>query len=204
MFPATWTPYVGTEPADQSPCPVDIVGKDDNINNYALFWGIDNTDISFRMRLNGDPRQNQTDLESHVWGVQIVDAFNAVRFIVRVIGKQSNGTGNRLEIYVPSDYNNPIYSESIVIGTNVIVTEASPKLYGQCGSFTDYDYLLDFKLPVNKFTDFDFRTQIFKLCFFTGTSDNTGLPDNFKEEPICGPFINQQTRGINIFGLLKQ
>lgn len=185
MFPNDnqWITYIKVAASkNESPCWSDIVG---DITYPAAYYYIDNDDISFRMRLNGDPlKNNKNELNEFVWGVEIKYQVNSTpkKYTVRV-----NTSGNNYKLQILDNSGLIIYQEDITLGTNVRVIKADSNF--PCPN-NDDDFFLDFKVPKNKFNDIDFENTVFKLCYFTSTQDNI-----INKEYLCGDDINQQFDG---------
>ncbi|MEW9097007.1 MAG: hypothetical protein AB2417_18175 [Clostridiaceae bacterium] len=168
MFNVTWIPINNnTLTDDVNPCGVDIVG---NGTFPALFNGFDSQFVYFRMRLNCDPRkQNSSELENSVWGVLIKDSSGTPLFTVRVNAKNDPGS-NAVQVYT-ADNNNPFLvqqcSEPIVYGDlgNVEINTSDSSLH------SPQNFFLDFRAPLSCFPD-DFFQQSLIYCGFTSENRN--------------------------------
>ncbi|QCX33794.1 hypothetical protein FDN13_08855 [Caloramator sp. E03] len=196
MFPANdglWTVYIKTALIrNVTPCWVDIVGDNSNPACYYYLNDVAVTprEIAFRMRLNGSPLSNNPlkyELKEFVWGVQIVDMYNSVKFSVYV-----NATTDNYALEVWDSTNTKIYSTPIILNSpetvndNVRVRSAGTVFPCTGPTIPDEDFFLDFRVPVSAFTGFDFDTDTYKLCYFTSTQENV-----INKDYECGGLINK-------------
>ncbi|MDF2674402.1 MAG: hypothetical protein K0R09_2670 [Clostridiales bacterium] len=193
MFP-TFIPYIFNAASNNvSPCAVDVVG---NGLNPALAFGFSATHIAFRLRLNCDPRKSnpQTEIEEHRWGVEIKDINGNLLFTVEVDGKN-----NKYFVAIRNSNFATIYTESIVLGTNVDVTQVTGIASCNGQPPLDSDFLLDFQMPLSRFIRnnilFDLSKEVVQFCFYTTTCcDDNNInkedPDDQVPPCKCGKFIN--------------
>lgn len=201
MFPINdtlWTVYIKNALIrNVTPCWVDIVGDD---SHPACYYYLNDAatvprEIAFRMRLNGNPlsnNPNKYELKEFVWGVQIVNMFNSILFSVYV-----NATTDNYALEIWDATNTKIYSTPIILNSpetvndNVRVRSAGTVF--PCGGPTipDEDYFLDFRVPVDKFTGFNFDTDTYKFCYFTSTQENV-----INKDYECGPLINKPSGAV--------
>lgn len=190
MFPSNdslWKVYtqnglpITAVPNNVSPCSTDIVG---DLLNPAAYYYINEEDatprdICFRMRLNETPLKNQQgDFKEFVWGVFINFGVN-LKYTFTI---DTSGANYRLLITNP--FGVIIYSQNVVLGTNVRVIKANTQF--PCAKNPDDDYFLDFKAPISAFEGFNFDTTVFSLCYFTSTQNLILIKDI-----ICGDEINK-------------
>ena len=196
MFPpndSDWISYIqDAVPNNENPCWVDIVGDVSYPAAYYYLYPPLNpapTSVAFRMRLNGDPIQNnpnQYRLKELVWGVVIRDAANAVLFTIYV-----NASGNPYNLQVRDSSSALIYNPLIALNSpsqptdNVRVVDAGAHFPCASPIVPDEDFFLDFTLPTSIFGTFNFVTSTYRLCYFTSTQDNV-----INKEFICGMIIN--------------
>ncbi|MCX7883700.1 MAG: hypothetical protein N2448_01505 [Caloramator sp.] len=196
MFPINdtlWTVYIKNALIrNVTPCWVDIVGDDSHPACYYYLNDVATVprEIAFRMRLNCNPlsnNPNKYELKEFVWGVQIVNMFNTILYSIYVNATTANYT---LEIW--DSTNTKIYSTPIILNNpetlndNVRVKNAGTIFSSDAPTIPDKDFFLDFRVPVNAFTGFNFDTDVYKLCFFTSTQENI-----INKEYICGELINK-------------
>lgn len=208
MFPpndSDWISYIQAADSNNvSPCWSDIVGDVQYpAAYYCLYPTIPTpTDISFRMRLNGNPLSNNPNvykLKEFVWGVKITDETNAVVFTVFV---NASGATYKLQVRnalsvliydVPITLNDPFQSSD-----NVRVVSAGAHFPCANPIIPDEDYFLDFTMPISAFGLFDFVSSTYRLCYFTSTQDNV-----INKEYVCGAIINPPS-GTPVLCVTKQ
>jgi large repetitive protein len=188
---AQYTPIlVGGAPlfdllGDESPVSTDIVG---NSIFPAAFFAYDGVNVYFRLRLNGDPRNNQlTSFRNFTWGVLIntsgvagtydwlfnVDGLsnrvNLIRNTVKLVNSWNDpaeGTGG----------GNPNFSQPITNFDFARVTPADSSIGGE------QDFFLDWFLPVSTFFSYlgINEASLIRAVFFTSANANNYNKDSLR------------------------
>jgi large repetitive protein len=170
---------------DESPPSTDIVG---NSTFPAAYVAYDGENIYFRMRLNGDPRNNQlTSFRNFTWGVLInttgvagtydwlfnVDGLNNRVSLVRNTVKLVNSWNDPAE---GTGGGNPNYSQAITNFDFARVTPADSNFGG------NPDYFIDWFLPASivfSFLGINASSQI-RIVDFTSTNANNYNKDSLR------------------------
>ncbi|WP_226526993.1 carboxypeptidase regulatory-like domain-containing protein [Metabacillus niabensis] len=170
---------------DESPVSTDIVG---NSSFPAAFFAYDGTNVYFRLRLNGDPRNAQlTGFRNFAWGVLIntqgvpgtydwlfnVDGLNNRVSLIQNTVKQVNSWNDPAE---GTGGGNPNFSQAITNFDYARVTLADSSIGG------DQDYFLDWFLPASTFFSFlgINETSLLRAVFFTSANINNYNKDSLR------------------------
>ncbi|MBW3113649.1 carboxypeptidase regulatory-like domain-containing protein [Bacillus sp. MCCB 382] len=188
---AQYTPVlVGGTPlfdvlGDESPASTDIVG---NSTFPAGFFAYDGTNIYFRLRLNGDPRNNQlTGFRNFAWGVLInttgvagtydwlfnVDGLNNRVSLIQNTVKLVNSWNDPAE---GTGGGNPNFAQPITNFDFARVTPADSSIGG------DQDFFLDWFLPAS--TVFSFlginASSAIRAIYFSSANANNYNKDSLR------------------------
>ncbi|UTE75620.1 carboxypeptidase regulatory-like domain-containing protein [Rossellomorea sp. KS-H15a] len=188
---AQYTPVlVGGTPlfdalGDESPVSTDIVG---NSTFPAGFFAYDGTNVYFRLRLNGDPRNNQlTGFRNFAWGVLInttgvagtydwlfnVDGLNNRVSLIQNTVKLVNSWNDPAE---GTGGGNPNFAQPITNFDFARVTPADSSIGG------DQDFFLDWFLPAN--TVFSFlginASSAIRAIYFSSANANNYNKDSLR------------------------
>ncbi|MBU7592485.1 carboxypeptidase regulatory-like domain-containing protein [Metabacillus halosaccharovorans] len=170
---------------DESPVSTDIVG---NSSFPAAFFAYDGTNVYFRLRLNGDPRNPQlTGFRNFSWGVLIntqgvpgtydwlfnVDGLNNRVSLIQNTVKQVNSWNDPAE---GTGGGNPNFSQTITNFDFARVTLADSSIGG------DQDYFLEWFLPASTFFSFlgINETSLLRAIFFTSANVNNYNKDSLR------------------------
>ncbi|PFG05371.1 carboxypeptidase regulatory-like domain-containing protein [Bacillus sp. es.034] len=170
---------------DESPVSTDIVG---NSTFPAGFFAYDGENVYFRLRLNGDPRNNQlTGFRNFSWGVLInttgvagtydwlfnVDGLNNRVSLVQNTVKLVNSWNDPAE---GTGGGNPNFTQSITNFDYARVTPADSSIGG------DQDYFLDWFLPAS--TVFSFlginASSAIRAVYFSSANSNNYNKDSLR------------------------
>lgn len=188
---AQYTPIlVGGTPlfdvlGDESPISTDIVG---NSTFPAGFFAYDGTNVYFRLRLNGDPRNSQlTGFRNFSWGVLInttgvagtydwlfnVDGLNNRVSLIQNTVKLVNSWNDPAE---GTGGGNPNFSQAITNFDFARVTPADSSIGG------DQDFFLDWFLPAS--TVFSFlginSSSAIRTVYFSSANSNNYNKDSLR------------------------
>ncbi|USK42072.1 carboxypeptidase regulatory-like domain-containing protein [Cytobacillus oceanisediminis] len=170
---------------DESPVSTDIVG---NSTFPAGFFAYDGTNVYFRLRLNGDPRNSQlTGFRNFAWGVLInttgvsgtydwlfnVDGLNNRVSLIQNTVKLVNSWNDPAE---GTGGGNPNFSQNITNFDYARVTQADSSIGG------DQDYFLDWFLPSN--TVFSLlginAFSLIRAIYFSSANNNNYNKDSLR------------------------
>ncbi|MGG4167943.1 carboxypeptidase regulatory-like domain-containing protein [Rossellomorea vietnamensis] len=188
---AQYTPVlVGGSPlfdvlGDESPVSTDIVG---NSTFPAGFFAYDGTNVYFRLRLNGDPRNNQlTGFRNFAWGVLInttgvagtydwlfnIDGLNNRVSLIQNTVKLVNSWNDPAE---GTGGGNPNFAQPITNFDYARVTPADSSIGG------DQDFFLDWFLPAS--TVFSFlginASSSIRAVYFSSANANNYNKDSLR------------------------
>ncbi|MBM7553900.1 carboxypeptidase regulatory-like domain-containing protein [Thalassobacillus pellis] len=172
---------------DESPVSTDIVG---NSTFPAAFFAYDGSNVYFRIRLNGDPRNAQlTAFRNFSWGILIntqgepgtydwlfnVDGLNNRLSLVRNVNKQVNSWNDPAE---GTGGGNPNFAQPITNFDYARVTPANSNFGGSP------DFFLDWFLPAS--TVFSFlginESTLLRSVIFSSANTNNYNKDSLRTE----------------------
>ncbi|MCF6409864.1 carboxypeptidase regulatory-like domain-containing protein [Pseudalkalibacillus salsuginis] len=171
---------------DESPISTDIVG---NQTYPSLFFAYDGTNVYFRLRLNGDPRNiAQTSFRSFSWGILINSSGEAGTYdyllAVNGLRAQLNLIKNTVKEF--NSWNDPAegldgrgepsYSRPII---NFDVARVTP---ADSNFSSNPDFFLDFFIPASTLFSILGVTEVSALQFigFTATNENNYNKDSLR------------------------